>query len=161
MKIHTKNERQEVNLSSQWLALYDFGEFRWRAWWLWVRECGSWNSGFYFQFCVQPTSESVLHVANEDLKSQQSFPGHWGFISNSHYTLSAVLGVKHETFWSLPPISFLLFLCGCSSCAQVSASANLWFATGILTVKKTVLMKTGVRTQKADLPVTSVNLLPT
>lgn len=44
---------------------------------------------------------------------------------------------------------------------QVSASANLWFATGILTVKKTVLMKTGVRTQKADLPVTSVNLLPT
>lgn len=44
---------------------------------------------------------------------------------------------------------------------QVSASANHWFAMGILTVRKIVLMKTGVRMQKADLPVTLINLLPT
>lgn len=51
--------------------------------------------------------------------------------------------------------------CGGFCCVQVSASANLWFAMGILTAKKIVLMKTDARTQKADLPVTLINLLPT
>lgn len=44
---------------------------------------------------------------------------------------------------------------------QVSASANRWFAMGILTVRKMALMKTDVRNQKADLPVTLINPLPT
>lgn len=44
---------------------------------------------------------------------------------------------------------------------QVSASANRWFAMGILTVRKMVLMKTDVRMLKADLPVTLLNPLPT
>lgn len=48
-----------------------------------------------------------------------------------------------------------------SGVSQVSASANLWFAMGILTAKKIALMKTDARTQKADLPVTLINLLPT
>lgn len=44
---------------------------------------------------------------------------------------------------------------------QVSASANRWSAMGILTVMKTVLTKTDVRTQKGDLPVISISLLLT
>lgn len=48
-----------------------------------------------------------------------------------------------------------------SDVSQVSVSANPWFAMGILTVKKTVLMKTDVRTQEADLLVTLIWLLPT
>jgi hypothetical protein len=43
---------------------------------------------------------------------------------------------------------------------QVSASANHWFAMEILTVRKTVLMKTNVK-MWLTLPATLISLLPT